>query len=956
MSHDLPPDDEALPLAAKERIDKICLTFEDAWKAGEKPRVEQYLGDTAEPERTALFRELLLLESYYRGHGGAIPAGPSGEATRLVAERRPGSPPGVVHVSSPGAIEHGRFLPGVVLADRWRIVGLLGRGGMGEVYRADDLRLGQAVALKFLPESLAADPAFLASLRNEVRLARQIAHPNVCGVYDIGEVDRQHFLSMEYIDGEDLAGLLRRIGRLPPDKGIAIARQLFAGVAAAHHKGILHRDLKPANVMLDGRGQVRITDFGLACPTGAAADEENLAGTPLYMAPEQLAGERATVQSDLYALGLVLYEMFTGKQPFRAETVAELIRLRQDSAPPNPSQLVENLDPAVERVILHCLEREPRDRPASALAVLAALPGKDPLEAALAAGETPSPEMVAAAGEVGAIRPAVGVLCLAAVALGLVLVAFLSGKTTLVGQVDLKKPDLLAERAADIIRGLGYNQPPQDSARGFAYETEPAGITPICFWYRQSPSELIPELFAGSFAAEGHGVVSLDDPPGPIPGEVRVRLGPQGRLIEFFAVSPADDPGEAPLPSGPGWDPGPTAWYTPLFCEAGLIGEGDEAVDPREFRPVPPTWTTAVRADVRKAWEGECPTTGVPVRIEAAAWGGKPVYFRLVSREPAEGPRPTVGLPPDTYGVVKITLFVLLVALAGLLARYNLRRGRGDRRSAFRLAAYVLVVAMLAWLLITGRGARLPRWTVFLMGMQIAVFSSLLLWLFYIALEPYVRRLWPQTLISWNRLLAGRFRDPLVGRDLLVGATLGVATRLLWQIDVLLPSWCGFGPPDLFGPHRAHFRIPLGPLLGGRYGVGEFFHFQGTAIASGLSLVLFLLLLRFVLRRQWAAVGAYVLFGTVVWSVGVGHPYFSWLIGGLTSALVVFLLMRFGLVTVVSYTFVRLLLTFPITSDLSAWHATSTTLLPLGAIVALAAYGFYVSLGERPLLRDAMLP
>jgi len=166
--------------------------------------------------------------------------------------------------SSWDSLMHGRFLPGAMLADRYRIVGLLGKGGMGEVYRADDLKLGQAVALKFLPLRFSEDPKRLVYFHNEVRLARQVSHPNVCRVHDICEADGQNFLSMEYVDGEDLATLIRRIGCLPHDKGLDIARQLCAGLAAAHDRGVLHRDLKPSNVMLDGRGRIKITDFGLA--------------------------------------------------------------------------------------------------------------------------------------------------------------------------------------------------------------------------------------------------------------------------------------------------------------------------------------------------------------------------------------------------------------------------------------------------------------------------------------------------------------------------------------------------------------------------------------------------------------------------------------------------------------------------------------------------------------------
>src|ERR1051325_11625328 len=149
------------------------------------------------------------------------------------------------------AKDEARFVPGAVLAERYRIVGPLGRGGMGEVYRADDLKLGQAVALKLLPESVDRDPARLTQLHTEVRMARQVSHPNVCRVYDVGEFEGHTFLSMEYVDGEDLASLLRRIGRFQEERAIELARQICAGLAAAHDRGVVHRDLKPANIILD---------------------------------------------------------------------------------------------------------------------------------------------------------------------------------------------------------------------------------------------------------------------------------------------------------------------------------------------------------------------------------------------------------------------------------------------------------------------------------------------------------------------------------------------------------------------------------------------------------------------------------------------------------------------------------------------------------------------------------
>src|SRR5258708_7467150 len=179
--------------------------------------------------------------------------------------------------SHPANFDEGRFVPGTLLAERYRILGRLGKGGMGEVYRANDLRLGQTVALKFLPEATAKDPAMLARFYNEVRIARQVTHPNVCRVYDIGDVDGQPFISMQFVDGENLSSLLLRIGRLPADKAVEISRRLCAGLAAAHSQSVLHRDLKPANIMIDGRGQVLIADFGLSGLAGEIPTPEMVA-------------------------------------------------------------------------------------------------------------------------------------------------------------------------------------------------------------------------------------------------------------------------------------------------------------------------------------------------------------------------------------------------------------------------------------------------------------------------------------------------------------------------------------------------------------------------------------------------------------------------------------------------------------------------------------------------------
>ncbi len=363
--------------------------------------------------------------------------------------------------SSSRSVHEGRFAPGALLAGRYRIVALLGKGGMGEVYRADDLSLDQQVALKFLPESLSDNPEAIARFRNEVRTARQVSHPNVCRVYDLTEVEGMYVLSMEYVDGEDLGSLLRRIGRLPADKALEIARKLCAGLAAAHEKGVLHRDLKPANIMLDGRGQALLTDFGLAGLAGEIEGSEVRNGTPAYMAPEQLAGLEVTVKSDIYALGLVLYELFTGKLPFEAETLASLVRARAESAPTNPTTLVRDLDPAVEKVILRCLQAKPSLRPASAMSVAAALPGGDRLAAALAAGETPSPEMVAEAGEGQGLSLRAAASLLAAILVALAVCAGVALHRSALERMEPPySPEVLRQKALDLVKSLGTTVTP----------------------------------------------------------------------------------------------------------------------------------------------------------------------------------------------------------------------------------------------------------------------------------------------------------------------------------------------------------------------------------------------------------------------------------------------------------------------------------------------------------------
>jgi serine/threonine-protein kinase len=233
--------------------------------------------------------------------------------------------------------------------------------------------MDQDVALKFLALAQTAGDPTRSRFVSEVAMAREVAHPNVVRVYDIGQLaDGEVFLSMEFIDGEDLASLLRRAGRLSPEKTVQIARELCAGLGAAHDHGVLHRDLKPSNIVIDGDGHAHIADFGIAAFVPTAAGEIPLAGTPAFMAPGLFQHKQPSKQSDLYALGIVLYEVATGREPFGG-VPADGLQAAAELVP--PSLLCPEIGPALERAILQCMEENPSRRPESAKAVAALLPG-----------------------------------------------------------------------------------------------------------------------------------------------------------------------------------------------------------------------------------------------------------------------------------------------------------------------------------------------------------------------------------------------------------------------------------------------------------------------------------------------------------------------------------------------------------------------------------------------------
>ena len=831
-----------------------------------------------------------------------------------------------------------QFAPGTILMNRYRMVSLIGRGGMGEVYRADDLKLGQAVALKFLSRRTLADPKREERFYEEIRIGRQISHPNVCRLHDIAEVDGRPFITMEFVDGEDLASLLRRIGRLPHDKALSITRDLCAGLAAAHEAGVIHRDLKPGNIMIDGRGRARITDFGLAIAGPSAAGET--AGTPAYMAPEQLAGEPATVLSDIYALGLILYEIFTGRRTFDSKSLPELIERQHERRFARPISVVAEINPQVERVILHALHPDPDGRPRSVEALAAELPHYDPLKAAIAAGETPTPGMVAAAVAKGDLSPAAAWTLLLVVSVGLVLAAALSARTMLHGQIpNMKPPEVMLERAHQVLVDSGLKEARTDSSYDYfvderyqlnAHEgevrpglgaSEPGAtpqptVTPIGFLYRQSPRPMVAQNFE-------RRVVS-DDPPLLVSGMADVTLDATGRLTQLVVVPPRR---EAPASGAPAVD------WSRFFQHAG--------VDPSSLLTVRPEWTAPVDSDQKQAWL--IARTGS--RIETAAFHGQPVWFAVI---PPWMERPM--LKPKTGGFdlsngAVLGFFSLAIPITILLlARRNILRGQGDRRGALRLAT-VFFVALFTSALLRAHHVTLffDEWLMIVRFIAESAFWSAMLALGYVAVEPLVRRRWPEMLISWTRVLNGQFGDPLVGRDLLIGAAAGLSLVILWHLSALVPTWFGF-------PASPRERAPstLGEV---RHVVYFFGHSIARGLLGGIAIITFLLLLRAVTRSDRAAAAVALFTMSIrVTAEATGPLPFRMIFGIVAAALTLMLLFRFGFLALASSIYFAFVLGhIPLTLDPSAWYfgRSAVTIVVLAGI---ASSGFFLSVRGKSFL------
>ncbi|MCB9513977.1 MAG: protein kinase [Candidatus Latescibacteria bacterium] len=860
-----------------------------------------------------------------------LPTSASGaDAETLVASS---SPPSLSFGSSQPAAA---FAPGEMLAGRYRIVGLLGRGGMGEVYRADDLTLGIPVALKFLPAAAAADPGLVERFRAEVRSARQVSHPNVCRVYDIGEAEGRHFISMEYVDGEDLATLLRRIGRLPAPKAVEIARQVASGLAASHARGILHRDLKPANVMLDGQGQARITDFGLA--VSGSAGETDLAGTPAYLAPERLAGEPATEQSDLYALGLLLYELFTGQRPFMAKSLADWRRAHSEQTPSAPSTHSGEIDPAVERLVMQCLEKDPARRPRSAAQVLMALPGGDPLAAALAAGETPSPSLVAAAGGEGGLSPGRAWLALGGFVAMLVAMILLTPAATDLGLAPMRSsPAALTERAEQIASDFGYPGPVADSAawleRSYGMLRWLADNRASTEWRAQldslgAPVDLNYRRRNWPLnTINPDGLVTHYDPP-VVSGDLRMRLDSRGRLTAF-TVQP------------PRWPKDSTVTGVPaaaVFAATGL--------DSTRFRPVDVTWLPTVPYDERRQWEGtRAELPDLTLQLCAASRGGR--VAEAVVLGPWETPAAQNPLNQSARRRLSVPIRLViqsLVYIAVLIFAWrNVRLGRGDRRGAIRVASIGMVVSLLLWLTsghIVWMGASFMDAQLF-PAIAVGLTKGSFLWLTYMALEPFLRRRMPDLLIGWARALEGRVRDPRVGRDVLLGLVAGALTALIAYVVNGLPTWMSLS---------SQTTLPLLALEGSNRMAPTALPFVALSVAimRSLGMLTVYFLMRMLRLKPWMAV-ILLTMTTASFNLGGENPSIEVPAAVLQGFLIAVTLVRVGPLALGALWFCNsLLLNAPLRAGAGLWYAPYSWVALL-LLLGIAVWAFRAAVAGRPL-------
>ena len=522
--------------------------------------------------------------------------------------------------------------------------------------------------------------------------------------------------------------------------------------------------------------------------------------------------------------------------------------------------------------------------------------------------------------------------------MGLLVFCLAQPRLNMINHVPLENsPEVLASKARDIAKTLGYTERPADTASGIRVQSdyltymrgkvkgdELARLvshppSPLEFWYRQSPRPLVTDDGSG-------GLVAAHEPVALLPGMIRIDTDLDGRLRRFRATPPeheADPASKTP------------ADLTPLFSAAGL--------DPAPLQPAAPEWTALSDTDTRAAWTGSYPgRKDLPIRVEAAAFHGRAVSFEII------WPWTKPSRTPEEEGLastVQLIIVVLVLIAAAMVARYNWRAKRSDSRSAVRIGLYCAGTSLLTWILSAHHVASSDELTLAYQASRSAAFLFALFLLLYLALEPWVRRYWPQTMITWSRLLAGRWRDPLVGRDILFGAVCGIAYCLLIQGY----EWISLhlGNPDFSDFNVSNF-------MGVRAPAAAISQRLANALTSGLELFMLLFLLRILLRRQWLAALVFVALLVYVDTGSNQYPTTAAMIGATALFVVIYILfvlimLRLGFFALITTLFVvNGTLSLFLTLDIGQWYGQSS-LIVVVLLCALAWWGFHLSLAGRPL-------
>jgi hypothetical protein len=423
--------------------------------------------------------------------------------------------------------------------------------------------------------------------------------------------------------------------------------------------------------------------------------------------------------------------------------------------------------------------------------------------------------------------------------------------------------------------------------------------------------------------------VELDDPPPILSGMITLKMDGQGRLLYFERIP------EQKLE--PAKDHRDVDW-SPLFAASGL--------DPAQLKPAEPLWTWLATSDLRLAWTGTWPGGALPLRVEAAALRGQPVAFQLIG--PWTG---TDRWPPRESSGGQRGEFLILIAItlavsggSWLLMRRNVKKGGGDTAGAIRLAGWVGAAQIGLWLFRSHLAVSMGTFAMFLIATATAIFYAFVVRTMYLALEPHVRRRWPQAMISWSAVLTGHWRDPIVGRDVLAGATLAVAVKLLNQVANLFLA--GTDPPDLGSTDT---------LLGIRSTLAVFFKAVPHGFRDTLLFFFVIFILRVLLRNQWLATAGFMMIFAVQASLQSDHPLLDGIATFVVFGLIAGLVLRLGLLALAVFIFLDgIASNIQATANTSAWYFGDNVLL-LAAILALAAWGFHTSIAGRRLWKQDLL-